>query len=70
MATHHIPPPNDPIWQRYAKEYPIIGHMLKNGDPLTRERWLTLNYMPDDVPEHIPGEIEDLMPPPFRRAED
>jgi hypothetical protein len=41
--------------------------MLKSGEPLTRERWLRRNYVFDDVPEEIPPEVEDMMPPPFRK---
>jgi hypothetical protein len=41
--------------------------MLKNGDPLTRERWLVLNYLLDGVPEPVPHETEAAMPPPFRK---
>jgi hypothetical protein len=65
--TTHIPPPNDPIWQKYAKTDPILRDMLQKGKPLTREQWLISNYLFDGVPEPVPHETEAAMPPPFRK---
>lgn len=44
--------------------------MLRSGEPLTRDMWLRRNYVFDDMPEQIPPEVEDMMPPPFRQQQD
>jgi hypothetical protein len=67
MTTQPLPPPDHPIWQHWAKTSPVLGGMLRRGDPLTRDAWLRSNYVFDDVPEQIPPEVEDMMPPPFRQ---
>lgn len=65
--TTQVPPPDHPVWQQWAKTSPLLHGMLQSGEPLTRERWLRRNYVFDDMPEQIPPEVEDMMPPPFRQ---
>ena len=70
-ATKQPAPPREhPIWQQWAKTNPVLGGMLQRGDPLTRDVWLRRNYVFDDVPDPVPPEIEDMMPPPFRQGFD
>lgn len=72
MAEQKIPARDDPVWKQYARQYPIVGHMLERGEPLTREQWLIHNYLFDDggVPDPVPPETEERMPPPFRQESD
>lgn len=70
MAEQKVPPRDDPVWQTYAQHYPIVGHMLEHGEPLTREQWLIHNYLFDGVPDPVPRETEERMPPPFRLESD
>jgi hypothetical protein len=65
--AQQFPPREHPIWQEWARTSPHVRGMLKSGEPLTRERWLRRNYVFDDVPDPVPPEIEDMMPPPFRK---
>ena len=61
------PPPDHPAWQQWARTSPHVQDMLRSGEPLTRDMWLRRNYVFDDMPEQIPPEVEDMMPPPFRQ---
>jgi hypothetical protein len=65
--AQQFPPRDHPIWQQWARTSPHVQDMLQSGEPLTRDMWLRRNYVFDDVPDQVPPEIEDMMPPPFRK---
>jgi hypothetical protein len=65
--AQQFPPREHPNWQQWARTSPHLRDMLQSGEPLTRDMWLRRNYVFDDVPNPVPPEIEDMMPPPFRK---
>jgi hypothetical protein len=62
-----LPPPDHPAWQQWARTSPVLAGMLQRGDPLTRGTWLRRSYVFDEVPDPVPPEVEQQMPPPFRQ---
>lgn len=66
--AQQLPPRDHPNWQQWARTSPHVQDMLESGEPLSRDMWLRRNYVFDDVPEEIPPEVEDMMPPPFRQG--
>jgi hypothetical protein len=61
--------PTHEEWQRYARRDPILAGMIRDGKPLTREVWLRKAFIfhEDGVPDPVPLETEEAMPPPFRK---
>ena len=51
----------DPRLVEAAKHDPTLDYMIKKGIPLTRERWIKLNWLAD--PPH-PGGVEHEMEVP------
>ncbi len=47
---------------------PIVEHFEKLGIPLTRDRWINLNW-PDGVPEPFTAEDEAMVPAQFQFAD-
>ena len=45
----------------------VLDHLMSRGIPVTRERYLELNF-PDGVPDPMPGELEAGLPWPLRRG--
>ena len=62
MATKQI----DPRLLREAKYSPTLEYMIKNGIPLTREKWISMNYL-GHPPEPWTAEHEADVPEPWRR---
>ena len=46
--------------------YPVLDLMIKRGSPLTRARYLSLNYAGLEIPDPLPPEAEATMPPIFQ----
>jgi hypothetical protein len=55
-------------WAEFAKRNPILKGMIRDHLPLTRETWLRRAFLFEDdgVPDPVPPETEESMPPPFR----
>lgn len=60
MATEQI----DPRLLRAAKQSPTLRYMIEHKLPLTREQWISLNYM-GHPPEPWTAEHEAEVPTPF-----
>lgn len=58
---------DDPRWQPHAEASPILQHMLRHKMPLTRKKFIALNWGPDK-PEHWGAEDEAEIPEPLREA--
>ena len=50
--------------QRAAKSDPLLAGMIRDGNPLTREVYLSLNGMK----EPLDAEEEAMLPEPFRKG--
>ncbi len=46
--------------------HPTLREMVRNGDSLTRDRYLLLEHLPDDPPEPYPAELEVMLPEAFK----
>jgi hypothetical protein len=55
----------DPRLLQEAKYSPTLAYMIKNGLPLTREKWISMNYM-GHPPEPWTAEHEAEVPAPWR----
>jgi hypothetical protein len=49
-----------------AKHDPILAHMVKRNMPLTRDQWIRLAYLLNDLPEEWTSEHEEAVPRVFR----
>jgi hypothetical protein len=56
----------DPRILEAAKDDGILRHMIRAGVPLTREKWLSMNYL-GHPPQPWTSEHEAEVPEPFRR---
>jgi hypothetical protein len=66
MATQ---PQTDPRLLRAAQESPTLEYMLEKGLPLTREQWISMNYL-GHPPEPWTAEHEATVPEPFQKAQE
>jgi hypothetical protein len=57
----------DPELLHAARHSPTLAYMIKNGLPLTREKWISMNYM-GRPPAEWTAEHEAEVPEPFQRA--
>ena len=55
----------DPELLREARHSPTLTYMIKNGLPLTREKWISMNYL-GHPPEPWTDEHEAEVPTPFQ----
>jgi len=56
----------DPRILEAAKDSGTLRLMIRTGAPLTREKWISMNYM-GHPPEPWTSEAESEVPEPFRR---
>ena len=56
----------DPRLLEAAQYSPTLKRMIKEGLPLTREKWISMNYL-GHPPEPWTDEHEAEVPPPFQR---
>ena len=59
--THQI----DPELLREAQHSPTLAKMIREGMPLTREKWISLNYL-GNPPKRWTGEHEGQVPAIWR----
>jgi hypothetical protein len=57
----------DPELLREARHSPTLAYMIENGLPLTREKWISLNYV-GRPPEPWTDEHEAEVPESLQRA--
>lgn len=62
MATQ---PKIDPRLLEAAQYSPTLEHMINNGLPLTREKWISMNYL-GHPPDPWTDEHEAEVPEPFQ----
>jgi hypothetical protein len=62
-------PKIDPGLLQEAEYSPTLAHMINNGLPLTREQWISMNYL-GHPPEPWTAEHEAEVPAPFRLDEE
>jgi len=58
-------PKIDPRLLAEAEYSPTLAYMIKHGIPLTREKWISMNYM-GQPPEPWTAEHEGEVPEPWR----
>jgi hypothetical protein len=64
--AHQPQPKVDPALALAAETSPTLQYMIKNGLPLTREKWISLNWG-GDRPNPWTAEDEALVPEPWQR---
>jgi hypothetical protein len=52
--------------EQQARHSPVLRHMIKNGGPLTRKRYVGLSFM-GEPPDPWTAEHESMLPPMFQR---